>query len=151
MLEVVKRALPFLLTLIVGVFFGSLFSPAATNSYLLKIQDNFGASGPYSCKSRYRYRHEKYYSQESSPIILFKPYPTYTSEASKNKFSGTVKLLVEFRSDGTIGEINVLRRQPYGLTDEAIEAAKEIQFKPAMKYGEAVNVNKEVEYTFSIY
>lgn len=152
MLEIVKRALPFLLTLILGVFLGSLFRSAMTSeSYIIKVKDNFGAPRPYSCKSRYNYRHEKYYSQESSPMILFKPEPTYTREAKENKLKGIVRLLVEFRSDGTIGDINVLRRQPYGLTDEAIEAAKEIQFKPAMRYGEAVTVNKEVEYNFSIY
>lgn len=152
MLEVVKRALPFLLTLIVGVFLGSLFRSATTSgSYLVKVQDNFTTTGQYGYRYRHGCRKESYRSEEPSPMILFKPLATYTEKARENRFEGTVRLLVEFRSDGTIGDINVLRRQPYGLTDEAVEAAKEIRFRPAMRYGEAVTVNKEVEYNFSIY
>lgn len=150
MMDVVKRALPFLLTLLVGVFLGSLFKTATTSyqpkfAYVVK-QESSGHENRY----RYGCRTRSYRSEDSAPVITFKPLATYTESARLNEFEGTVRLLVEYRADGTIGDIDVLQGQPYGLTDEAKEAARDIRFKPATRNGEPVTVNKEVEFQFSL-
>lgn len=150
MMDVVKRALPFLLTLLVGVFLGSLFKTVTTNytpkfAYVVKQE-----SSGYEYRNRHGCRTRSYRSEDSAPVVTFKPLATYTESARQNEFEGTVRLLVEYRADGTIGDIDVLQGQPYGLTDEAKEAARDIRFKPATRNGEPVTVNKEVEFHFSL-
>jgi TonB family protein len=149
MMNVVKRALPFLLTLVVGVFLGSLFKPVVTS-----YKSNPVNVGLYERNYEYRYgrgcRSRRFSSQDTSLVILFKPLASYTEEARQNEFEGTVRLLVEFRADGKIGDIKVLQSQPYGLTDKAKEAARKIQFKPTVINGESVTVNKEVEFEFRL-
>lgn len=158
MMNVVKRVLPFLVTLVVGVFLGSLFSSVATRYELSAVRSYSYSNGsgyrygrcPQHNYSRESYLNEERTSETSSLDILFKPSATYTDAARRNEFEGTVRLLVEFRKDGKIGEIQVLQGQPYGLTDEAIEAAQNIRFNPARKNGEAVTTNQTVEYRFSL-
>jgi TonB family protein len=156
MMNVVKRALPFLITLIIGVFLGSLFKSAVTR-YELKAggysySNGSGYRGGRCPQHKYSrdYLREERTSEATSPMILFKPAPTYTDAARQNGFEGTVKLLVEYRANGKVGEIKVLEEQPYGLTEEAIEAASGIIFNPAMKDGETVTVTKEEEFHFPI-
>lgn len=151
MMDVVKRAVPFLLTLLVGVFLGSLFR-TATTGYQPKFIRAIEGSSSSSYEHRYRYgcRTRSYRSEDSAPVITFKPLATYTEAARQNEYEGTVRLLVEYRADGTIGDIDVLQGQPYGLTDEAKEAARDIKFRPAKRNGEPVTVNKEEVFHFSL-
>ncbi len=65
--------------------------------------------------------------------------------------TGTVVLRVTFLSSGVIGEITAISRLSNGLTESAIEAAKEIKFKPAIKDGKAVTVTKSISYSFTFY
>ena len=46
-------------------------------------------------------------------------------------------LKVLLLADGKLDRVRVVRRLPYGLTENAIRAACEIKFKPAMKGGPA--------------
>lgn len=77
--------------------------------------------------------------------------PDYTQEARGTGLSGIVILLVAFRADGTIGTILVLRGLGYGMTEKAVEAAKQIKFEPVIKNGVPVDVVRRVEYSFSVY
>lgn len=152
MMDVVKRALPFLLTLIVGVFLGSLFRSAVTGeSYLIKLQNGFN-------DSEYSYGHRRYdsgcrsqkYRSKGFPVeIHSKPLPVYTERARANDFEGTVRLEVEFKMNGQIGEIKILDAQPYSLTEEAIKAARQITFRPALENGRYITTTKILEYNFS--
>lgn len=83
--------------------------------------------------------------------VLSKPRADYTNEARANSVQGKVVLRVTFKADGTIGTIGVISGLPDGLTERAIEAAKGIKFKPAMRDGVPYSVTKPVEYTFTIY
>ena len=74
----------------------------------------------------------------------------YTDEARKALIVGKVVLAVEFLTDGTIGEIRVVRSLGYGLDEQAVEAARQIKFRPAMKDGEAIPFTHRVEFSFQL-
>ena len=83
--------------------------------------------------------------------ILSKAKPSYTDFARFYQISGTVILRVTFLKEGKIGSISAVTTLPFGLTERAIEAARQIRFEPATTDGSAVSVVKLVEYTFMIY
>ena len=60
-------------------------------------------------------------------------------------------LRVTFSANGSIGGITPISKLPFGLTEEAIKAARGIRFEPAMKESVPYSVTKPVEYTFTIY
>ncbi len=60
-------------------------------------------------------------------------------------------LRVTFLADGRIGEVTPVAGLPLGLTANAIAAAKDIKFSPALKNGVPVSVTKMVQYSFTIY
>lgn len=83
--------------------------------------------------------------------LLSKPEPQYTEEARRNQLSGTVTLRVVFSSTGEVVQIRALRTLPFGLTEKAIAAARQIKFIPAMKSGHPVSVHMQLEYNFNLY
>jgi TonB family protein len=83
--------------------------------------------------------------------IISKPRAIYTDAARKNQIAGTVTLRVTFMANGTIGNIAVVSGLPEGLTEQAITAARNIQFEPAKRGGVAQTVTKQVQYTFTLY
>ncbi len=83
--------------------------------------------------------------------IISKPRANYTNEARANSVQGKVLLRVIFKADGTIGTIGVISGLSDGLTEQAINAAKGIKFKPATRGNVPYSVTKPVEYTFTIY
>jgi TonB family protein len=83
--------------------------------------------------------------------ILSKPEARYTEEARKNNITGTVVLRAVLAANGEVTNIVPIQRLPYGLTESAIAAAKQIKFIPAMKDGRPVSQYVRLEYTFTIY
>jgi protein TonB len=81
--------------------------------------------------------------------LLTKPEPRYTADARKNEISGTVILKVVFAKTGQVQNIRVASGLPYGLTEQAINAAKQIKFTPAMIDGNPVSMWMQLEYNFS--
>ena len=67
-----------------------------------------------------------------------------------NGVTGTVRLMVEFRSDGKIGFVFPIQ-VVFGLTEACVEAANRIQFTPAVVNGIPVTVVRSVEYSVNIY
>jgi len=63
---------------------------------------------------------------------------------------GAVVLKVLLLGDGKLDRIRVVRRLPFGLTENAIRAACEIKFKPAMKAGQPVAEWVQIEYAFRL-
>lgn len=88
---------------------------------------------------------------EQKARLLWKPEPQYTEEARLNQLSGTVVLRAVFSSSGEVIQIRALRTLPFGLTERAIAAARQIQFVPAMKGGRPVSVSMQLEYNFNLY
>jgi len=88
---------------------------------------------------------------EQRARLLTKPEPQYTDEARKNQITGTVKLRVIFSSNGEVVQIRAVDTLPFGLTERAIAAARQIKFIPAMKGGQPVSVFMQLEYNFHLY
>lgn len=82
--------------------------------------------------------------------ILTRPEPGYTREARRAGMQGNVVLKVLLLPNGKIDRVRVVRRVPYGLTENAIRAACEIKFKPAMKAGKEVSQWVTLEYAFRL-
>jgi TonB family protein len=83
--------------------------------------------------------------------VLSKPEPQYTEEARKNQVTGTVVLRAVFTSGGQVTGIKAVNGLPYGLTERAIAAARQIRFTPATKDGHAVSMYIQLEYNFNLY
>ena len=83
--------------------------------------------------------------------LLAKPEPQYTEDARKNQVTGTVVLKVVFASNGTVQNIRTVSGLPYGLTERAIQAARQIKFVPATKDGHQVSMWMQLEYNFNLY
>lgn len=85
------------------------------------------------------------------PFVAFRPEPSYTEDARQNAIAGSVILKAIFAADGTVNNIKVAAGLPYGLEENAIEAAKKIRFIPAMKDGKLVSTWMQLEYNFNLY
>ena len=83
--------------------------------------------------------------------ITSKPRAQYTDAARNQNVQGTVILRMTFSKDGSIGDIKVIHGLGFGLTEQAIAAAKQIVFHPKQINGVPVSVTKTVEYNFNIY
>jgi TonB family protein len=83
--------------------------------------------------------------------VLSKPEPQYTEDARRNQITGTVVLRVVFASSGEVEQIRAVRSLPFGLTERAIAAARQIRFEPATRDGRAVSVSMQLEYNFNLY
>jgi len=83
--------------------------------------------------------------------VLSKPEPQYTEEARRNQITGTVVLRVIFSSFGEVTNIRAIQVLPFGLTEKAISAARQIRFAPAMRDGRPVSVYMQLEYNFNLY
>src|SRR5215216_6046169 len=83
--------------------------------------------------------------------LISKPEPQYTEDARKNQIVGTVVLKCVFSSNGTVTNIRTVSGLPYGLTEKAIAAARQIKFTPATKDGHQVSMWMQLEYNFNLY
>ena len=83
--------------------------------------------------------------------LISKPEPQYTEDARKNQVTGTVVLKVVFASSGQVTNIRTVSGLPYGLTERAIAAARQIKFTPATKDGHQVSMWMQLEYNFNLY
>lgn len=84
-------------------------------------------------------------------MIVSKVPARYTDGARDADVQGTVTLRVVFLANGGIGSVTPVTSLPYGLTEQAIAAAKKITFLPARRNGKKYNVVKQVQYSFSIF
>jgi len=75
---------------------------------------------------------------DTMPRALNEPRPNYTEEARAHKVQGVVRARILIGSDGVVKQVRILRGLPDGLNEEAIRAAMQMRFRPAMKGGAAV-------------
>ena len=87
---------------------------------------------------------------DTRAVIISKPNPKYTREARRMGVQGYVVLKVLLSSKEGIDRVRVVRRLPFGLTENAIQAACEIKFTPAIKDGQAVAQWFTAEYPFRL-
>jgi Ca-activated chloride channel family protein len=87
-----------------------------------------------------------------SPRLVRQVKPQYTSTAMKAKIQGTVVLEGVVRTDGTVGDVKVIRSLDtvYGLDEEAIKAFTQARFSPGTRLGQPVPVLVTFESTFTL-
>jgi TonB family protein len=83
--------------------------------------------------------------------IVTKPKASYTTSAREAQIQGTVTLRVTFLASGQIGSVSPVKGLPYGLTEQAIAAARSIRFEPARTRNGSITVTRTVVYPFILY
>ena len=83
--------------------------------------------------------------------LIAKPKAAYTDEARTNNVQGSVRLKVTLLASGSVGSITPVTRLPYGLTEQAIAAARQIRFEPKKVNGVPVSTIVTMEYNFTMY
>jgi TonB family protein len=88
----------------------------------------------------------------STPRVVREVKPNYTADALRLQVQGNVLLQCVVKTDGTVGDVTVLRSldRQWGLDDEAIKVAKQWRFEPGTRNGEAVAVMITIELVFKI-
>ncbi len=168
----IKRLLPFSMGFLSAVFVTSLFQAFGSLGQTSNVPEVVTSSHgrPYTCKNKFRGSSTgssrgfgsgsgtgsgigtgTSSTDNGSLRILHKPRPQYTDEARSNGTEGTVVLRVTFLASGQIGSVQPVKELGDGLTEQAIAAARRLQFEPAIRNGTPLTVTKMVEYTFSIY
>jgi periplasmic protein TonB len=86
---------------------------------------------------------------DARPVLLNSPRPLYSEEARKNKIQGVVRVRVFIDANGAVREVVVTRGLPDGLSEQAVRAAYQMRFRPAVKDGRQVSYwlsNVEIEF-----
>ena len=86
----------------------------------------------------------------SQPQLILKVEPEYSEDARKAKYSGTVLLSIVVDANGLPHNIHVVRPLGLGLDEKAIEAVMKWRFRPALKGGQPVAVQAQVEVNFRL-
>jgi TonB family protein len=86
---------------------------------------------------------------DARPVLLNNPQPLFTEAARANKVQGVVRVRILIDSSGAVREVVIMRGLPDGLNEQAIRAAYQMHFRPALKNGQQVSYwmnNVEVEF-----
>lgn len=94
---------------------------------------------------------------DSDKNIVLPPRPTYTPEpeysvqARNAKYQGTVVLDIVIDKTGRISRIRLARALGMGLDENAMEGVKGWRFNPAIRNGQPVAVEMNIEVSFNLY
>ena len=86
----------------------------------------------------------------SPPRLIKEVRADYTDAARRQNIAGEVVLEIVVRSDGSVGDVRVLRRLGSGLDERAVQAVRQWRFSPARLKGAAVDVVVEVSVEFKL-
>jgi len=86
----------------------------------------------------------------TSPIVVSKVDPAYPPELMRDNVEGTVTLYAVIHSDGTVGEVRVLRGLDDRLDANACTALARWHFQPATKHGDPIDLEAVVQIPFRI-
>ena len=166
--HLLKKALPFTLTLVVGTALGGLLGPRGGESP--SWASWHGARREFGFGERRRRGHcrmrRRYLVAESKPLVILstpEARPPFSLGRGRESL-GPARVLVTFGSDGRVQaveplddrSVNAFRdwpsagRDPAALAWDAVErAARQIRFEPETINGMPVSVTKEVEIGFA--
>ena len=89
--------------------------------------------------------------EDRKPFYLARIEAEYTEAARRNKVTGHIVARVEFRADGTVGQVRIISGLGYGLDEGALASAKKTLFLPAVQNGEFVSFTTRMEFMFDLY
>ncbi len=84
------------------------------------------------------------------PSLLREVKPDYTEEARRRGINGEVELEIVVRSDGTVGDVRLVRGLGAGLDQRAVDAVRQWRFSPARRSGTPVDVLVQIAVEFRI-
>jgi TonB family protein len=80
--------------------------------------------------------------------LYYAPAAAYPDQARAAKGKGEVRLRLVLAADGTVKNIFPMKPLPHGLTEAAIDAARQIKFMPAVRDGLPVSQFATLSYEF---
>jgi TonB family protein len=87
----------------------------------------------------------------NTPVsILDRPHPVYSDEGRTLRIEGDVILDVIFLASGQLQVNSVVSGLGHGLDQAAVQAAKQIHFKPATRDGHPVDFPARVRISFRV-
>ena len=86
----------------------------------------------------------------TAPQIVYRIDPTYSEDARKARYQGTVVIEAIVKKDGSVDVIRVVRSVGYGLEERAMNALRQWKFNPARRNGQAVDVAVNIEVNFRL-
>jgi hypothetical protein len=158
-----KKALPFTLTLVLGSFIGGLFKSVSFGGQKTeRARAYFYGYG--EGRSGCKHAHGRYLVAETKPLIIFfKPdarLPQITGEDIPRSAPRSALVRVTFGADGKVQAVEPFYENAWGINRlpfgpywkeywESVErAARQIQFAPEVENGLPVTVTKELEIFF---
>ncbi len=84
------------------------------------------------------------------PEKIHYPTPRYTEEGRQARVQGVVILEAVVDTEGNISRVKILKGLSHGLSEQAVETAKEWKFRPAKKAGVPVAVYLNLTIRFSL-
>lgn len=81
------------------------------------------------------------------PKVLREIKPKYPEEARRLGIEGSVILLLEIDENGNVSSAKILKKMGYGMDEEAIKAAYQLKFAPAL--AGKTPVRAKIKYTFT--
>ena len=86
------------------------------------------------------------------PRVVKSVNPEYTAAAKEQRIQGIVRLDVDVKDDGSVGDVAVAQSLDtmYGLDSEAVKAAKQWRFSPATKDGKPIAFRIQLEMNFAL-
>jgi TonB family protein len=86
-----------------------------------------------------------------TPVLVRDVKPQYTADAKARGVQGTVEVSAIVKADGTVDEdVRVIRSLDTDLDQQAIIATRQWTFKPGTKDGKPVDVQVNIELTFTL-
>jgi TonB family protein len=86
----------------------------------------------------------------AAPEVLHKSDPAYPGELMHDGVEGTVMLTATIRSDGSVGDIAIVKSLNPWLDANAAKALARWRFRPALKNGQAIEVEAVVTVPFRV-
>ncbi len=85
-----------------------------------------------------------------APRLLREVRADYTEQARRSAVEGEVVLEIVVRSDGSVGDVKIVKRLGAGLDERAVQAVRQWRFSPARRLGSPVDVIVEVAVEFKL-
>lgn len=83
-------------------------------------------------------------------MVVERADPQYTEEARAAKVNGSVTLRARLDSEGRLENVRVTRSLGYGLDAKAVECVQKWVWRPAIRDGEPVAVDVNIEVNFRL-
>ena len=84
------------------------------------------------------------------PVVVFRTEPRYTELARKARVEGVVVIRAIIDERGNVTDVQLLRGQPMGLDQAAMDAVRTWRFQPATLHGQPVKVYFNLTVNFTL-